>query len=156
VQYIYTQTVLTEGRLAHPQSILCNLFCTLLANQYGITVVRKSVTLNFLLFFVSLLLKGARGSIVGWDTILQAGRSRVRFQIRSLNFSIELILPPHYGPGVGSASNRNEYQESSWRIKGGRRARLTTSRPSVSRLSRQNVRASTSHNPMGRHGLLQG
>jgi hypothetical protein len=23
-------------------------------------------------------------------------------------------LPPHYGPGVDSASNRNEYQESSW------------------------------------------
>jgi hypothetical protein len=30
------------------------------------------------------------------------------------------------------------------------------SRPSVSRLSRENVRASTSHNPMGLHGLLQG
>jgi hypothetical protein len=28
--------------------------------------------------------------------------------------------------------------------------------PSVSRLSRENVRASTSHNRMGLHGLLQG
>jgi hypothetical protein len=25
-----------------------------------------------------------------------------------------LILHPYYGPGVDSASNRNEYQESSW------------------------------------------
>jgi hypothetical protein len=28
----------------------------------------------------------ARGSVVGFDTMLQAGRSRVRFPMRSLNF----------------------------------------------------------------------
>jgi hypothetical protein len=39
--------------------------------------------------------------------------------------------------------------------KGGRRVRLTTLPPSVSRLSRENVGASTSHNPMGFLGLLQ-
>jgi hypothetical protein len=50
----------------------------------------------------------------------------------------------------------NEYQESSWWVKGGRRVRLTTLPPSVSRLSRENVGPSTSHNPMGLHGLLQG
>jgi hypothetical protein len=41
-------------------------------------------------------------------------------------------------------------------VKGGRRVGLTTLPPSVSRLSRQNVGALTSHNPMGFHGLLQG
>jgi hypothetical protein len=51
--------------------------------------------------------------------------------------------------------NRNEYQESSGGLKDGRRVRLTTSLPSVSRLSRENVGASTSYNPMGLHGLLQ-
>jgi hypothetical protein len=35
---------------------------------------------------------GARGSVVGWGATPQAGRS-------------------HYGPGVDSASNRNEYRE---------------------------------------------
>jgi hypothetical protein len=40
--------------------------------------------------------------------------------------------------------------------KSGRQVRLTTSPPSVSRLSRENVGASTSHNPTGLHGLLQG
>jgi len=29
----------------------------------------------------------------------------------SLEFFIDVILRPHYGPGVDSASNRNEYQE---------------------------------------------
>jgi hypothetical protein len=42
--------------------------------------------------------------------MLQAGRSRFRFPMWSLYFSIDLTL----GPEVDSASNRNEYQESSW------------------------------------------
>jgi hypothetical protein len=41
-------------------------------------------------------------------------------------------------------------------VKGGIRVRLTNLPPSVSRRSRENVGASTSHNTMGLHGLLQG
>jgi hypothetical protein len=52
----------------------------------------------------------ARGSVVGWGTMLQGGRSPVRFPMRSLNFPVDL----QYGPGVDLASSRNEYQESSW------------------------------------------
>jgi hypothetical protein len=31
-----------------------------------------------------------------------------------VDFSIYLSFQPHYGPGVDSASNRNEYQEYFW------------------------------------------
>jgi hypothetical protein len=38
-------------------------------------------------------LQGARDSVVGWGTMLQAGRSRVRFPMGTLHFSIDLFLP---------------------------------------------------------------
>jgi len=33
------------------------------------------------------------------------------------NFSLTLSFRPYYGPGVGSASNRNEYQERFLKVK---------------------------------------
>jgi hypothetical protein len=52
------------------------------------------------------------GSVVGWGTILKAGRSRVRFPVRSLDFSNYLILAAALRLWVVSACNRHEYQES--------------------------------------------
>jgi len=60
---------------------------------------------------------GARGGAVG--QVGQVGRSRVRFAMVSLEFFFDIILRPHYGPGVDSACNRNEYQEYFLRGKGG-------------------------------------
>jgi hypothetical protein len=53
----------------------------------------------------------------------------------------------HYGPGVDSASNRNEYQEYFLEVKSGRCVRLTTNHHPVP-LSR-NLGALTSRNPLG-------
>ena len=46
------------------------------------------------------------------------------------NFSLTYSFWPHYGPGVDSASNRNEYQEYFLGGKGGRCVGLTTLPPS--------------------------
>jgi hypothetical protein len=84
--------------------------------------------------------------------MLQAGSSRVRDPMRW----ILSIFQPHNGPVIDSPSNKNEYQESSWGVNGGRRVGLTILPPSVNRFFRENVGALTSENPVGLHGLLQG
>jgi hypothetical protein len=49
----------------------------------------------------------------------QTGRSRVRNSMRRMNvFFIYLILPAATGPGVHSASNKNEYQKRENNVSG--------------------------------------
>jgi len=66
-------------------------------------------------------LLGARCAAIASGIATRNRRSRVRFPTVSLEFSIDIILPPpHYGPGIDSAPNRNEYQEYILEGKGGR------------------------------------
>ena len=46
------------------------------------------------------------------SAVLQIGRPLVRSKLVSLDFFIDIkSFRSHYGPGIDSASNRNEYQE---------------------------------------------
>jgi hypothetical protein len=87
--------------------------------------------------------------------MLQAGRLWVRVPMRWIFFY--LPNPSGHTTAQGSTQPPTEMStEIFLGVKGGRCMGLTTLSPSVSQMFRQNVGASTSQNPMGLHGLLQG
>jgi len=60
----------------------------------------------------NVLFRRYRGFFGAWGgAALLVGRSRDRFPVVSLNFSVTSSLGPHHGPGVDSAPSENKYQE---------------------------------------------
>jgi hypothetical protein len=88
----------------------------------------------------------ARGGRVGWGTVLQAGRSRVRFPTKSLHF---FSLPNTSSRTIALRSTQPLTEMSArdlpgW-VKGGRRVGLTILLSSVNRLFRRRGSLEFSH-----------
>jgi hypothetical protein len=79
----------------------------MLSKFNGLCVRRKETKHALITFLFLVSYKGARGSVVGWRTMLQAGRWRDRVPMR---------FQPHYGLVVHSASNRNNIPGGRGRI----------------------------------------
>jgi hypothetical protein len=83
-------------------------------------------------------MKGTRGSVVGWGTMLQAAKSRFRFPMRSLDF-FNWLNPSTRTTVVGSTQPLTEMNTRNLpgELNGGRRITVITSLPSVNRLSKK-------------------
>ena len=91
----------THGQFSQNSQMLNSTMCTSLTiNSPKQTMNVRSVDRN----------SGARSSTVGWGTLLETGRTWVSFLMVNGIFHWQSFWL-HYGPGVNSASNRNEYQE---------------------------------------------
>jgi hypothetical protein len=145
----------------------CSTLC--LPSLLAFPLVSPNSSTEAAIFLILLLRQGACGSIVGWGSMLQAGSLCVWFLMRSLEFSIYLILPAALWPcrqlsllqkwvsgiflGVKGVSALKLTTGIFLGVKGISALRLTTSLPSVSRLSRTCGSLNVS-NPMGLWGLL--
>jgi hypothetical protein len=100
----------------------------------------------FIYFFPFPPNRGVLDSIVGWATMLRAGRSPVR-----IPDEVEFFNLPITSSRIMALGSTQPLTEMSTRNVPGDK-KLTTLPPSMSRMS-ENVGASTSRNPKGLHGL---
>jgi hypothetical protein len=78
--------------------------CQFYRKKFGVVAESQKVAAwaNFFHGKIIILIFEERGSVVRWGTMLHAGRSWVWFPTRSLDFSIQLILPETLWPWLGS------------------------------------------------------
>ena len=100
------------------------------------------------LFILHLVDGHAAGGAVGWGTVLQAERSRVRFPMVSSEFFIDIILQATLWSWGWLSLYRNEYQEYFLGGKGGRCVKSDNLITFMCRLSWY-LRSSSSWNPQG-------
>jgi hypothetical protein len=74
------------------EKCLC-YFCVFLLRFCLVILKSFSIILSYIILSL-----GARGGAVGWSTVLQVGRSQVRFPMVLLEFCIDIILPAALWP----------------------------------------------------------
>jgi hypothetical protein len=102
---------------------------------------------------------GARGNVVVKALCCKSEGRGFETRWGEWHFSIYLILPPAPGPGVYTASNRNEYQKQKNKVYEEWSAACAWGWQPYCHLwadCLDNVGSPTSHNPIGLHGLLRG
>jgi hypothetical protein len=98
---------------------------------------------------------GVRGSVVGWGTLLQAGRSRDRIPDEVDFFN--LPNPSSRTMALGSTQPLTEMSTRNLPGGKGRPARKADNLTKMCEpIAYKNVEAPTSHSPIGLHGPLQG
>jgi len=96
-------------RFCHKISFLILFPSVLLTLSHNFVTPKPSVYTDVKLYW-PIYTSGHAVCAVVWGTALQAGRSRVRFPMVSLEFFIDIILPAALWPWGDSAFNRNEHQ----------------------------------------------
>jgi hypothetical protein len=124
------------------QSKICsiqNLWVCLTSTFFSFWIWSKINIFYWPLLLFFSILQETRGSVVGWGTMLQAGRWRDRIPMRSLDF-LNLANPSNRTMALGSTQPLREMSTRNicgmfLGIKGGRRVGLATLPPSMSRFS---------------------
>ena len=141
---MYSCGVVTDRGLiwtSRNMSVWFSIILTSSASEFSLRQYKSSYHIPALLksnfdllkiyYFASSPLWRARGGAVGWGTVLQAGRSRVRFPVVSINI-FHWHNPSVRTMALGSTQPLTEMstRNISWGGKGGRCEGLTTLPPS--------------------------
>jgi hypothetical protein len=124
--------------------------------EFDVWSLVQEQIINIYLYYV----RNRRGgrSVVVKELCYKPWRSRVREPMTWINFfSIYLIIPASLGPGVHSASNRNEYQKQRKMFLGSR-ARPVRTADNLTAICKPTVSVGflTFHNPTGLYFMLWG
>jgi hypothetical protein len=87
-----------QEQIIYPRTIYCywlhsQVKCNQNHKRFLLQAFLIKLTKHLCLLLMTETEGHSRGSLLCWGTMLQAGRSRVRFPMSSLDFSIYLILP---------------------------------------------------------------
>jgi hypothetical protein len=110
---------------------LIQLDCFIVTACFDVSLIAKhtqahlSVTDLVTAAIIKATISEARRNVFGWGTMLQVGKSQVRFLIvitilnfpKSFGRTVALGFILSCGPRIYSVSNRNKYQEYSWEFR---------------------------------------